>query len=313
MHREKPWHYVFSVAAAVIVGCSTAALLFSSGAYVYKRIAGPSEDDPEEIQALNAPDDLEYLAEILPPSLYTVSDSVIQNMSISTTTELALTARAYFVKDLDDHKVLFSKNEDLALPIASVTKLVTAFVALEKMNLTDKIKITNEAILTYGTSGSLRSGETLTLSQILHPLLMESSNDAAEAIARAYGRDAFIEEMNHKVVELGAKHTSFTDPSGLTPLNVSTASDLALIADRIYDSNKKIYDITHTKTYRSAGHVWNSPNVLLTLKSFIGGKNGFTDEAHLTTVSLFQWGSSHLKGKRIVVVFLIARRTWQLF
>lgn len=171
-----------------------------------------------------------------------------------------LQAGAYLVADVESGDILLSKNMDAKLPIASVSKLVTALTSLEAVSQSQTTTLSASAINTYGTSGHLSVGEQINTGELLYPLLLESSNDAAEAIANHYGRNRFIEQMNNKVKMMGLLDTSFDDPSGLSPFNISTAKDLFKLAKYIYKNKTQIIDIALLDSYvskqSSLNHTW---------------------------------------------------------
>lgn len=201
---------------------------------------------------------------------------------------LPLSAGAYLVTDLDSKEVVVRNNENRAFPIASVTKLITAVVAQELLDPNQEITITNEAWETYGNTGQLRVGEKIPFDIILYPLLLSSSNDAAEAVALAVGRDKFIARMNTFAKEIGMTHTHFADPSGLSPDNLSTPADLSKLAVYLYERKSDILAITREETYKYKGRQWSNRNSVSLMKYYLGGKNGYTDEANRTLVSLFE-------------------------
>lgn len=234
------------------------------------------------------------------------SDSGVQviesaKKSLPKTSKNIVTAKAYAVIDINRDVVVLEKSADKILPIASITKLVTAVIAKRNIKDNENITITGKSIDTYGNEAKLREGEKLKLREILYPLLMVSSNDSAEAIARHYGRDKFIMKMNDFVNEIGAYRTHFTDPSGLSVGNVSTANDLGIIIKWILKNEPDIFNITLEKTKTIRVHTWTNPTHFLNLDSYAGGKNGYTHEANRTTVALFKLG----KQKRpFAVIFL---------
>jgi D-alanyl-D-alanine carboxypeptidase len=137
-----------------------------------------------------------------------------------------ISSLSYLVADLDSGKVLLSQNINQQLPIASITKLMTAIVADETLGLDTRTTITKDAINTYGTQGELRKGETYSVLELFYPLLLESSNDAAEALAYTKNRTSFITNMNGKAKSIGLLNTNFDDASGLSSNNISTVTDL---------------------------------------------------------------------------------------
>lgn len=208
-----------------------------------------------------------------------------------------VTSQTYIVTNLDTNMNVLEKDIDTLKPIASVTKLITAVMARKLIDQDEYITITREMTNTYGNQGKLRIGEKLRASELLYPLLIVSSNDAAEALAMAYpgGRKEFIKEMNDWVNSIGAYRTYFRDPSGLSPQNVSTAKDLLTITKWILSHDPEIFDITLIRSKTIRTHTWTNATHFLNLSSYFGGKNGYTPEASLTSVSLFKLGRYNRK------------------
>lgn len=201
-----------------------------------------------------------------------------------------ITADAYIVKNLSTDTVWTEYDPDRLLPVASLTKLVTAVIARRLIKPETKIEITPQIIITFGNTAGFRAGEIFTASDLLYPLLMVSSNDVAEAYARKYGRTAFIKNMNSFAQSIGAYRTYFADPSGLSKANVSTATDLALIIDWIRENDPAILALTTLKSKTIRNHTWVNPTHFLSWSYYLGGKNGYTDEAGRTSSSLFKLG-----------------------
>jgi|SRR3989344_2814375 len=201
-----------------------------------------------------------------------------------------VSARSYVVKNLTRGDVRTELAPDKLMPIASLTKLVTAVVARRLIDGDERITLTPAIMNTYGNTAGLRIGEVLRSEDLMHALLMVSSNDAAEAFAQHYGRKKFIQAMNDFAQEVGAYRTYFADPSGLSPNNVSTANDLIAIIDWIRVHDPRVIEITDTKTKTVRSHTWTNPTHFLSWNYFIGGKNGYTEEANRTTAALFELG-----------------------
>jgi D-alanyl-D-alanine endopeptidase (penicillin-binding protein 7) len=146
---------------------------------------------------------------------------------------LDLKSSVALVMDQDTNEVLFSKNPQAVLPIASLTKLMTALVVTEaKLPLDEVLTISQDDVDTEKGSGSrLRVGTQLTRGEMLHLALMSSENRAAHALGRHYpgGLDAFISAMNRKAGELGMSATRYVEPTGLSSRNQSSARDLATL------------------------------------------------------------------------------------
>jgi D-alanyl-D-alanine carboxypeptidase len=204
-----------------------------------------------------------------------------------------VTAKAYLVKDLTTGQVVVQKNSDQLLPIASLSKLVTAVVEKKLIPSDARIPITKHVMATYGNTAQFTAGEVFTAADLIYPMLMVSSNDAAEAFAQYYGRDKFIKAMNDFTQSIGAYRTYFADPSGLDPNNVSSANDLALIIEWIRKNDPDIIKITELKDKTVRSHTWVNPTHFLSLSYYVGGKNGYLPEANRTNVSLFKLGDTN--------------------
>lgn len=213
-------------------------------------------------------------------------------------------ALSFLVADIDTGEIIIEKNPDMVLPIASISKIIASLVSKDVLDQHEPIVVSRSSIATYGTMGGLVAGEKILVTDLEYPLLMESSNDAAEVLADAYGRDNFVGKMNEKVKELGMPKTSFGDPSGLSAKNVSTASDLFTLAKYITKDRPEIWDVTRVRGYSILGHSWVNNNTLSRKTSFIGGKNGYTEEANRTTLSVFYLPIEKKYKRRIAVVVL---------
>lgn len=215
-----------------------------------------------------------------------------------------LSSKAYLVADLETGEIIHEKNSEQIHPLASVSKLMTAVVAREKMDMQAIAIVSRDASQAYGAQGGLALGEKIRLRDLLFPLLMESSNDAAEVFADQYGHAKFIEEMNKKAVSLEMYDTYYGDPSGLDPNNTSNPKDLLTLARYIYNNDPEIYDMTRVKQFSIKGHTWYNANGLLPVSGFAGGKNGYIDQARQTTVSLFDVDLAKGGVRTVVIVIL---------
>lgn len=224
---------------------------------------------------------------------------------------LELEARAAIVLDRQTGKILYKKNMDEKLAIASLTKLVTALVVIENTNLTEVAVISKKAVETEGNRVDLWPQETITIKNLLYALLISSSNDAAVALAEHFDlsrpdviRDGvnFVELMNDRVKNLGLKDTHFSNPAGLDdPENFSTAYDLAKITSFLLDRSLifEILKIPRIKIYSTNGRInhllLNTNKLLGKLPIIVGGKTGFTEEAKETMILVVKEPSkSHL-------------------
>jgi D-alanyl-D-alanine endopeptidase (penicillin-binding protein 7) len=150
----------------------------------------------------------------------------------------ALHSSSALVLDQDSGEILFEKNAQAQVPIASLTKLMTAMVVLDaQLDMEEELTIDAEDVAaTNSIYSRLRIGTHLTRAEMLRLALMSSENRAAAALSRNYpgGRTAFIADMNRKAAELELTETRFADPTGLTPANVSSAHDLGRLAAAAY-------------------------------------------------------------------------------
>ena len=146
---------------------------------------------------------------------------------------LELSSSVAYMADQDSGEVFFEKNADVRLPIASVTKLMTALVIVEsELPMKAKLRVTRADYVKSRAESKLRNGMVLTREATLQAALMSSDNRAAHMLARTYpgGVKAFVKAMNEKAAELGMTSSRFTDPTGLSNENISTARDLGLLA-----------------------------------------------------------------------------------
>lgn len=217
---------------------------------------------------------------------------------------LKVSADAYVVGDLNTGEVILAKNQDKKMPIASVSKLMTGFIAHEIAKEDDVAQASKSAIATYGSNGNFRAGEKIKVTDLIYPLLLESSNDASEIIAEYFGRDNFLRKMNQQAENLKMSQTFFEDPSGLSENNQSTTSDLFKLTGYISQTKPEIFDITRKRNYSTKTHNWPSTNQFLHNAGYIGGKSGFTDEALQTVVSVFDLPLGESSTRPIAIVLL---------
>lgn len=209
----------------------------------------------------------------------------------------AYSARSVAVLDVNSGRVLLAQNEHQQLAMASTTKIMTAIVAIENsQNLDEMVNINDKAVGIEGTSIYLRKGEKMPLRELLYGLMLASGNDASLAIAYHIGKgdlDIFIDLMNEKAREVGAKNTLFANPHGLDAKgHFTTAYDLAKIT-AYAQQNADYADITGTRKVQITSTPEGNNRFLLNkqrlLKSYewcIGGKTGFTDNAGRCSVSV---------------------------
>lgn len=147
----------------------------------------------------------------------------------------SVNARAALVMDAQTGEVLYSKNSNMSVPIASITKVMTAVVTADaRLNMSEEVTLQMIDFAGAGgknSSSTLRAGDTMNRAELLLFALMKSENPAAAALARTYpgGRSAFISAMNSKAKQLGMTSTHYAESTGLDPHNVSSARDLGIL------------------------------------------------------------------------------------
>jgi serine-type D-Ala-D-Ala endopeptidase (penicillin-binding protein 7) len=221
---------------------------------------------------------------------------------------LELRSAAVLVLDQDTNEVLLAKNQNAVLPIASITKLMTALVVADAAQPLDEVlTITAEDIDTEkGSRSRLQLGTQLTRGEMLHLALMASENRAANALGRHYpgGLPAVVNAMNRRAQLLGMTHTSYVEPTGLSSRNQSNATDLALLV-READKNDMIRRLSTSPEAEvavgaRAVHFRNTNSLVRNSDWAIGlQKTGYITEAGRCLVMQAQ-----LSGRKLVVVLL---------
>ena len=203
-----------------------------------------------------------------------------------------INSRSYVVIDRNSNTVLVGKNENQKKKMASTTKIMTALVVIENNNLSDTVEISKKAASTGGSRLGLKTGDKLTVSDLLYGLMLRSGNDAAVALAEytSGSINAFAELMNKKASELGLSNTHFVTPHGLDEdEHYTTAYELAILAN--YALNNEFFaKIVGTKTYTITinGYpksITNTNELLGNLSGVYGVKTGFTNGANRCLVS----------------------------
>lgn len=221
---------------------------------------------------------------------------------------LDLKSSVALVLDQDTNEVLFSKNSKAVLPIASLTKLMTALVVTEaKLPFDETLTVTQDDVDTEKFSRSrLRVGTQLTREEMLHLALMSSENRAAHALGRNYpgGMEAFVAAMNRKALELGMNDTHYVEPTGLSSGNQSSARDLATLVNAAYEV-KIIRDMSTSPEYHvevgNRSMRFGTTNALVRNPEWDIGlqKTGYITEAGRCLVMQVT-----LAGRQLIMVFL---------
>ena len=221
---------------------------------------------------------------------------------------LSLKSSVALVIDQDTHEVLFSKNEEAVLPIASLTKLMTGLIVSEaKLPMDEVLTITQSDVDTEkGSTSRLKVGTQLTRREMLHLALMSSENRAASALGRTYpgGLQTFVGLMNAKARQLGMQDTHYVEPTGLSSKNQSSAKDLAVLV------NQASEDALLREFSTSPGHQvavgrqtlqYNNTNRLVKSPAWDIGvqKTGYISEAGQCLVM-----QARVAGRKLIMVFL---------
>lgn len=255
-----------------------------------------------------------------PPAAATVTatmpktDPDILQPTLTRLTDIGVSAQSAVLIDADSGQVLFGKDEQTRLSMASTTKIMTALCAVELADVGTVVTIDRAAVGIEGSSVYLYEGEQLTLEQLLYALLLESANDAAVAIAVAVSGsvEAFAEKMNQKAFELGLVNTHFENPHGLdAEQHYTTAYDLALIAraalahptlKKIFATRKITIPLNGTEGVRL---LLNHNKMLRYYDGAIGVKTGFTKKSGRCLVS-----AAERNGLTLIAVTLNAPDDW---
>ncbi|MED3961898.1 D-alanyl-D-alanine carboxypeptidase family protein [Niallia taxi] len=210
--------------------------------------------------------------------------------------KIYVSANSAILMEQESGRVIYEKDAHTQRRIASITKIMTAILAIESGKMNDMVTISENAVRTEGSSIYLKAGDKIPLEDLVYGLMLRSGNDAATAIAEYVGGslDGFVYLMKQKAEEIGMKDTNFENPHGLDDHenHYSTAYDMALLT-RYAMENDMYKKIAGTEKYRSEDpdgdwdRVWKNKNKLLTglYEYTTGGKTGFTKLAKRTLVS----------------------------
>jgi D-alanyl-D-alanine carboxypeptidase (penicillin-binding protein 5/6) len=217
---------------------------------------------------------------------------------------LAVNAKSAILIEQKSGRILFEKDANTKRRIASITKIMTAILAIESGKMNNYVKVSEHATRAEGSSVYLKPGEKIKLQDLVYGLMLRSGNDTAVAIAEYVGGsvDGFAYLMNQKAREIGMYNTHFTNPHGLDDSkdHYSTANDMALLM-RYAMNNSDFRKISGTKVYtapnptESWDRKWKNKNRLLSkYKYCTGGKTGFTKLARRTLVTTAKNGDMEL-------------------
>jgi len=226
--------------------------------------------------------------------------------------ENSLAASAAVVWEPESKRVLYAKNGEMQLPLASLTKLMAAEIALSLLSATSTIVISADAVKTEGDSG-LMVGDTWQLGELVRFALTVSSNDAVAAVAGSVGDTSFVSRMNARAQELGLSQSYFLDPTGLDLTGsvsgaYGSALDIAKLAGVFYEAYPSYMESTvHLSSLLSTstapqGGATATP--LFDIPGLIGAKTGYTDLAGGNLVAIFDVGL----GRPVVAAVLHSSR-----
>lgn len=219
-------------------------------------------------------------------------------------------AQSAILMEAESGRVLYSHNQEEESLIASITKLMTALIAVESgIPLQDKVEITQESCGVEGSSLYLKEGDLVTLESLLYGMLLHSGNDAATAIALHCGgsMEDFVEKMNAKAQELGMENSHFRNPHGLNAEeHYSTAYDMALVAQACL-AEPVVAEMVATRSISIDGRNFTNKNKLLWYyEGCVGMKTGYTQQAGRTLVS-----AATRDGMTLICVTLDAPNDWE--
>jgi len=217
---------------------------------------------------------------------------LLETLSSSSQSGWEIAASAYLAVNLSNDTAILEKNSAKSYPAASIHKLMTAVIALENIDKNQTITLTKGMLKPFGYSPALFPGLTISAENLIKASLIQSTNDAAEALAYFLGKNKFLTLMKQKSKELGMTNTFFYDVYGFNPANRSTAQDLAKLLLYIYKNHPEILNITRDNDFwlpDSTGKLLKFQNVnnFYPLPDFIGGKTGYTPQAKQTLASIF--------------------------
>lgn len=223
-----------------------------------------------------------------------------------------VSAASALAADIDTGEILFEKNKNDAYPTASLTKLMTALIAIDEVKPSRLLAVGDEALATYGNSAGLVRGEVFPASDLLHGLILESSNDIAVMFELAAPH--FIDRMNARAKKIGlSSATAFKDSSGLSRDNTTSAADLFTLLRFIDASYPDVLQWSRDAAYTVASankkkaHVWANVNWPRGDKRYLGGKAGFTDDSLQTMAGIWSVRMAEYGGRRIAITLLGSR------
>ena len=237
--------------------------------------------------------------QVLKQEIYNIKTLIANSKS-----KTPISAQAYLAVDLSSGKVLLQKNADKVHSMASVTKLMSAVVALENLDTSQVVTLTKKMLAPEGSSAALFAGASISVQNLLRASLTQSVNDAAESLAQSMEKKKFLLLMNAKAKDLGMSKTVYADVAGLDKLSRSNVRDLVKLVDYINKNRPEIWEMTRDNNFwlpNSKGELlkFQNMNNFQYLPNFIGGKTGYLPEARESFAAIFD-----INAKPVAIVML---------
>ncbi len=210
-----------------------------------------------------------------------------------------VSAEAVLVLEVKSGKKLLDKNSYKQWPIASLTKLMTAVIALEKIGPDKIIVIDERAVSAEGIAGGWQIGNRASVQELIETMMLVSSNDAAMALANFYGYEVFVNAMREKANALGMKNMTFADPMGLSLLNQSSLEDMAKLAVYVYETHSEILAWSRQPEIEILDRKLLNINKFANRPDWLGGKTGFIDESGGNLISFFEYNNQPI----LIIIF----------
>jgi D-alanyl-D-alanine carboxypeptidase len=235
---------------------------------------------------------------IQPSSVFDLSSFAQENFNYLNLPDLS--SDVVFIKEING-KILFQKNADKQKDIASITKLMSAYLGYKIFSSKDDFIFDRESLSQEGDVGYFYVGEKISRDEILKASLVASSNDAIYLLAKTYSLEKFVSLMNQKAQEWNMLQTNFVDPTGLGK-NFSNARDLFILLTKIYSETPEIFNFTRLEKVNINGKILWTTNLLLPKYSsiIVGAKTGYKETAGENLVMILKFDSSPF----IVVILL---------
>ncbi len=276
------------------------AMAFFQNTGIAADFISPFADDKTVVEA----------ADPITPKLQAKENTITLSRKIGTT-QPEVDARAYIVVDMDTHEIIAEKKSEVPTPVASLTKVLSAVVALDLADVTERFTVSEHAASIIPTKIGVVPGEEMTLSELIQAMLLTSANDATEVIKEGintkYNEDIFIHAMNTKARFIGMNNSHFVNPQGFDNReHYSSAYDLALLslyAIQNYPEIKEVAQQDYAFLPKNDSHkqfdLYNWNGLIGVYPNTFGLKTGMTERAGNTTIVM-----AERDGKKMLAVLL---------